>query len=72
MWAAGAQGAQEHDPTCPALQEPLPSCSVLPSPPSHGPQRVPPPCSAIQLLGGKLGDKGVVHPNDHVNKVSAG
>jgi fumarate hydratase class II len=23
---------------------------------------------AIQLLGGKLGDKGVVHPNDHVNK----
>lgn len=25
-------------------------------------------CSAIQILGGKLGDKGVVHPNDHVNK----
>ena len=27
-----------------------------------------PPRSAIQLLGGQLGDKGVVHPNDHVNK----
>lgn len=25
-------------------------------------------CRAIQLLGGSLGDKGVVHPNDHVNK----
>ena len=23
---------------------------------------------AIELLGGKLGDKSVVHPNDHVNK----
>ena len=23
---------------------------------------------AIELLGGKLGDKGLVHPNDHVNK----
>ena len=23
---------------------------------------------AIQLLGGQLGDKSVVHPNDHVNK----
>ena len=26
------------------------------------------PPRAIQLLGGKLGDKGAVHPNDHVNK----
>jgi fumarate hydratase class II len=25
-------------------------------------------CSAIEILGGKLGDKKVVHPNDHVNK----
>ena len=25
-------------------------------------------CRAIQLLGGELGDKAVVHPNDHVNK----
>jgi fumarate hydratase class II len=23
---------------------------------------------AIEILGGKLGDKSVVHPNDHVNK----
>ena len=23
---------------------------------------------AIELLGGRLGDKSVVHPNDHVNK----
>ena len=23
---------------------------------------------AIEMLGGKLGDKTVVHPNDHVNK----
>jgi Lyase len=25
-------------------------------------------CRAIDLLGGKLGDKSMVHPNDHVNK----
>lgn len=23
---------------------------------------------AIEILGGKLGDKSMVHPNDHVNK----
>ena len=23
---------------------------------------------AIEILGGKFGDKSVVHPNDHVNK----
>jgi fumarate hydratase class II len=23
---------------------------------------------AIEMLGGQLGDKSVVHPNDHVNK----
>ncbi len=23
---------------------------------------------AIEMLGGELGDKTVVHPNDHVNK----
>lgn len=23
---------------------------------------------AVEILGGKLGDKGLVHPNDHVNK----
>lgn len=47
------------------------SCSPrpprLPTPPSGRPA---PACSAIQLLGGKLGDKSVVHPNDHVNKAS--
>ena len=25
-------------------------------------------CRAIEILGGALGDKSVVHPNDHVNK----
>lgn len=36
---------------------------------SSAPPPVPPPLGrAIQLLGGQLGDKGVVHPNDHVNK----
>lgn len=25
-------------------------------------------CRAIEILGGDLGDKSVVHPNDHVNK----
>ena len=27
-----------------------------------------PVCRAIEILGGDLGDKSVVHPNDHVNK----
>ena len=25
-------------------------------------------CRSIEILGGQLGDKSVVHPNDHVNK----
>jgi fumarate hydratase, class II len=25
-------------------------------------------CRAIEILGGRLGDKSLVHPNDHVNK----
>lgn len=29
---------------------------------------IPPVCRAIEILGGELGDKSVVHPNDHVNK----
>ena len=36
--------------------------------PALAPAAIPPMCRAIEILGGELGDKSVVHPNDHVNK----